>query len=105
MSRNLNKTKYQALMKTVKNNPKEKSFCIEFICNGFALKRDAFYKYRKRYATQKKIEKTVIELVHKSRQTLPREGTRKLMKSLKNDFQENNLKIGRDQFWAYYFNA
>jgi transposase InsO family protein len=86
-------------MKTVKNNSEERPFSIEIICNGFSLKRDAFYKYRKRYTVQKKIEKTVIELVHKSRQTLPREGTRKLMKSLKNDFQKNNLKIGRDQLF------
>ena len=86
-------------MKSVKNNTKEKPFSIESICNGLFLKRDAFYKYRKRYAAQKKIEKTVIELVHKSRQILPREGTRKLMKSLNNDFHENNLKIGRDQLF------
>ncbi|MCK5401102.1 MAG: IS3 family transposase [Flavobacteriaceae bacterium] len=86
-------------MKTVKNNPKEKPFSIEVICNGFFLKRDAFYKYRKRYVNQKQLESDVIKLVNQSRKILPREGTRKLMKSLKNDFQKKNLKIGRDQLF------
>lgn len=86
-------------MKTVKNNPKEKSFSIEIICNGFSLKRDAFYKYQKRYVERKQVECQVINLVNKSRRTLPREGTRKLMKSLKNDFQKQHLKIGRDQLF------
>ena len=43
-------------MKLVKNNSKEKPFSIQIICNGFSQKRDAFYKYRKRYAEQKQVE-------------------------------------------------
>jgi putative transposase len=86
-------------MKTVKNNQKENPFSIEIICNGFSLKRDAFYKYQKRYVVQKQLEQDVIKLVNQSRRTLPREGTRKLMKSLKTDFQKKNLKIGRDQLF------
>ena len=86
-------------MKSVKNNPKEKSFSIEIICNGFSLKRDAFYKYQKRYVKRKLVECQVISLVNKSRRTLPREGTRKLMKSLKNDFEKQQLRIGRDRLF------
>ena len=86
-------------MKTVKNNPKEKLFSIEAICNGFFLKRDAFYKYQKRYVAKKKVEYDVVKLVKHSRKILPREGTRKLMKSLRSDFQKKNLKIGRDQLF------
>jgi putative transposase len=84
-------------MKTVQNNSKEKHFSIAVLCNGFSLKRDAFYKYQKRYQANKQLETDIIKLVKQSRRILPREGTRKLMKSLKNDFQQNNLKIGRDQ--------
>ena len=51
-------------MKTVKNNPKQKPFSIEFICNGFLLKRDAFYKYHKRYIKNKQLENQVIKLVN-----------------------------------------
>ena len=86
-------------MKTIQNNREDKSFTIDAICNGFSLKRDAYYKYQKRYVTRKKVEKTVVRLVNNSRRTLPREGTRKLMKSLKNDFYKNDLKIGRDQLF------
>jgi len=86
-------------MKSVKNNPKEKPFSIAMICNGFSQKRDAYYKFRKRYIAKKQVDLTVVELVRKSRRTLPREGTRKLMKSLKNDFHKNDLKIGRDRLF------
>jgi len=86
-------------MKTVKNNPKEKHFSIETICNSFFLKRDAFYKYQKRYVAKKKVESDVVKLVKHSRKILPREGTRKLMKSLKSDFHKKNIKIGRDQLF------
>lgn len=86
-------------MKSVKNNPKEKPFSIETICNGFSQKRDAFYKYQKRYIAKKQVESDVVKLVKQSRRTLPREGTRKLMKSLKNDFEKQGLKIGRDQLF------
>mgnify|MGYP003625154618 CR=1 FL=1 len=86
-------------MKSVKKNPKARPFSIEIICNGFCLKRDAYYKYQKRYVNRKKLESEIVQLVHKSRRILPREGTRKLMKSLKNDFQKQHLKIGRDQLF------
>ncbi len=86
-------------MKSVKNNPKGKPFSIEAICNGFSQKRDAFYKYRKRYIAKEQVENDVIKLVKQSRRTLPREGTRKLMRSLKNDFEKQGLKIGRDQLF------
>ena len=86
-------------MKTVNNNSKQRPFSIETICNGFFLKRDAFYKYQKRYVKRKHMESEIVKLVNKSRRTLPREGTRKLMKSLKNDFEKQHLKIGRDQLF------
>lgn len=84
-------------METIDNNPKERPFSIFTICNGYDLTRDAFYKYKKRYLKRIKIEKQVLEIVHKRRRTLPREGARKLMQSLKIDFEKHNIKIGRDQ--------
>jgi transposase InsO family protein len=86
-------------MESIKNNPKEKPFSMTIICNSFSLKRDAYYKYQKRYVKRIKVENQIIKLVNKSRRTLPREGTRKLMKSLKNDFEKQQLKIGRDQLF------
>lgn len=86
-------------MKTIEYNSKNKHFTIETICSAFSLKRDAFYKYQKRYVSQKQVEHAVIKLVNQRRRILPREGTRKLIKALNNDFQNKNLKIGRDQLF------
>ena len=83
-------------METIDNNPKERPFSILTICKGYSLTRDAYYKYKKRYVKRIKIEDQVLDLVHKRRRTLPREGARKLMKSLKADFERHNIKIGRD---------
>ncbi|MBB6682272.1 IS3 family transposase [Aequorivita sp. 609] len=84
-------------METIENNPIERSFSILAICKGFDLTRDAFYKYKKRYVKRIRIEYQVLKIVHKRRRTLPREGARKLMRSLKTDFERHNIKIGRDQ--------
>lgn len=86
-------------MKTIPKNRKDRRFTIDAICNAFSLERDAYYKFQKRFVIQKQMEKTVVGLVLKSRRTLPREGTRKLMKSLHNDFQKQHLKIGRDRLF------
>lgn len=86
-------------MKIAPINRKDRLFNIETICDAFSLKRDAYYKLHKRYLAKKEVEQIVVELVRKSRRTLPREGTRKLMKSLHNDFHKQHLKIGRDRLF------
>ncbi len=86
-------------MKSAPKNRKDRQFTIEAICEAFSLKRDAYYKYHKRFVIKKQMEKQVVELVRKSRRTLPREGTRKLMKSLHQDLRKKKLKIGRDQLF------
>ena len=86
-------------MKAVKNNPETKPYSLASICNLVDLKRDAFYKYQKRYTKQKQIDDQVVNLVKISRKTLPREGTRKLIKSLRDDFEKIGIKIGRDQLF------
>jgi transposase InsO family protein len=86
-------------MKVAPKNRKDRQFSIDAICDGFSLKRDAYYKYNKRYLARQQVEKEVVELVRKSRKTLPREGTRKLMKSRYNDFKKQHLKLGRDKLF------
>ena len=86
-------------MKSAPDNQKDRQFSIDAICDAFSLKRDAYYKYQKRFVVKKQLEQTVISLVQKSRRTLPREGTRKLIKSLQDDFKKHHLKIGRDQLF------
>lgn len=86
-------------MKSAPRNRKDRQFNIETICDAFSLKRDAYYKYQNRFVIKKQMEKQVLVLVRKSRKTLPREGTRKLIKSIHNDLQNQHLKIGRDQLF------
>ncbi|MEZ4854842.1 MAG: IS3 family transposase [Gelidibacter sp.] len=62
----------------------------------FGLKRDAYYKYKRREDKRLETEKKVVVIVKKRRRSLPREGVRKLTKSLEQEFIESNLKIGRD---------
>lgn len=87
-------------MKLASKNRNQRQFSIAAICNAFSLKRDAYYKFHKRYIAKKEVEQIVVELVRKSRRTLPREGTRKLMKSLHDDFRKQHLKIGRDRLFS-----
>jgi len=69
---------------------------IKTICDCFNLKRDAYYKYNRRVKQQKSFEQELLHIVQKRRKSLPREGVRKLMKSLNNDFKNQKLKVGRD---------
>ena len=87
-------------MKVAPKNRKDRSCPIGTICNAFSLKRDAHYKFQKRFATKKQIEKQVVGLVNKSRRTLPREGTRKLLESLRDDFIGLGIKMGRDRLFS-----
>jgi transposase InsO family protein len=41
-------------------------------------------------------EHLIIDIVKKRRKSLPREGVRKLMKSLNKDFEKQQVKVGRD---------
>ena len=66
------------------------------ISKCFGLKRDAYYKYKSRAGMRLKREQNIIEIVHKRRRSLPREGVRKLIVSLDNEFTKANLKVGRD---------
>lgn len=69
------------------------------VCACFHLKRDAFYKFKRRWSQSRAVESKVIQLVKEERKEQPRVGTRKLHSALYNDFCEANLKIGRDRLF------
>jgi len=69
---------------------------IKNVCDCFNLKRDAYYKYNRRVKQRKSFEQELLHIVQKRRKSLPREGVRKLMKSLNQDFEKQQLKVGRD---------
>ncbi len=76
---------------------KTKGFAsITAVCDCFNLKRDAYYKYNRRVKQRKSFEQELLHIVKKRRKSLPREGVRKLMKSLNQEFEKQQLKVGRD---------
>lgn len=70
------------------------------VCDCFLVKRDAYYKYLRRFNKKAEIEQQVLELVKHHRKTLSREGTRKLHKNLGKEFMNKNLKVGRDTLFT-----
>lgn len=86
-------------MISIQNKDQIYSFSTQEVCSEFQLNRDAYYKFSKCYKKQQVTDNKVIKLVKQSRKTLPREGTRKLCKSLSDDFKKLNIKIGRDQLF------
>ena len=72
---------------------------ISEICSCFDLKRDAYYKYQKRYQKKKETNEKVLELVKERRKLLPREGCRKLYNALHEKLAKQNLKVGRDSLF------
>lgn len=87
-------------MKAVDNKHKYSNFTISEICAPFGLKRDAYYKYLKRYDEKVQINKEVVALVKEHRKYLPREGGRKLYKKLNPVFANLGIKIGRDSLFT-----
>ena len=81
----------------MKAKEKSKVFAsLTTITHCFGLKRDAYYKYKARADKRLKLEQQIISIVKKRRKSLPREGVRKLTKSLDIDFNKANIKVGRD---------
>ena len=81
----------------IKAKEKSKGFAaLTTITHCFGLKRDAYYKYKYRADQRLKLEQQIIQIVQKRRRSLPREGVRKLVKSLDGEFTKANLKVGRD---------
>ncbi|MCD4679019.1 MAG: IS3 family transposase [Bacteroidales bacterium] len=69
---------------------------ISDVCSCFDLKRDAYYKYQKRFLKRELLKDQVLSLVKERRKELPREGCRKLHTALHDKFVEQDLKVGRD---------
>ena len=67
----------------------------------FDLKRDAYYKYIKRYETKLEQEEKIVKLVSLRRKTVPRTGCRKLHRYLQPEFERAKLKIGRDRLFSF----
>jgi transposase InsO family protein len=85
-------------MKTVSRAQKA-GFVMSNICDCFDLKRDSFYKYRKRKEKRQNVDLKVVNLVKEVRKEQPRVGVRKLHFALNGAFLEDNIKVGRDRLF------
>ena len=87
------------MMKAVHESSRTGQATVEQVCNSIYLKRDAYYKHKRRHSQREAIESQVIKLVKKERDIQPRVGTRKLHKDLYSTFQTSGLKVGRDRLF------
>lgn len=87
-------------MKTISKTKRSGIASVSETCGYFDLKRDAYYKYQKRFNRRKVVVSQVVDLVGKERKEQPRVGTRKLLRALQPDFDLANIKVGRDGLFA-----
>jgi len=86
-------------MKAVLKTKQTGTASMSEVCACFHLKRDAYYKFHKRFKQREAEVRQVLELVKQERKEQPRVGTRKLHTALYSDFYNANLKIGRDRLF------
>lgn len=67
----------------------------------FEISRQGFYQSIKRENTQRAERSKIKPLVLKTRMQMPRIGTRKLYYLLKDEFNNQGIKIGRDALFDY----
>jgi len=69
------------------------------MCWLFGITRQSYYKHFGSTNLKQKQTEIVLELVHSLRSTHPKLGGRKLYYMLKDNLQEQNIKVGRDVFF------
>ena len=75
------------------------SFSIEKLCEGFGMKRDAYYKYQRREKRANATQDRVLKMVRDRRKVQPREGGKKIYEAIKEDLYILGYKVGRDKLF------
>lgn len=70
-------------------------------CRLFGISRQAIYKQNQASIHKQAILSKVVSIVRRQRMDMPRLGTRKLHHLLKQEFIDNDIKIGRDGLFNY----
>lgn len=86
-------------MKATAKTKQTRSASLSEVCDCFKLKRDAYYKFRKRYKQREILVDQVIKQVQIQRVEQPRVGTRKLHQALNSYFECTDMKVGRDSLF------
>ncbi len=72
---------------------------ITGLCARVGMRRQNYYARRRHRDRRRVDEGLVVELVRRERRVQPRVGGRKLLYMLRDEFQENDVDIGRDRFF------
>ena len=73
---------------------------ISEFCKMIKISRDSYYKMCHRNKQMQEEELKVLELVLRRRADLPREGVRKLYKTITEDLEAAHIKFGRDKLFS-----
>lgn len=76
-----------------------KRLSVEKVCIGFCYCRDSYYKSVRHVQAKKMKDTKVLNLIHNRRESLPREGGRKLYNYLSPFLNEHRIKMGRDKLF------
>jgi putative transposase len=87
------------MSEAMKKYSKEHKLSISELCEGFGMKRDAYYKHQRRNRHAIATKTTVLTLVQERRKELPREGCKKMHKAFIEEFMEREIKLGRDKLF------
>jgi len=84
------------MSEAMKKHSRELNLSISKLCEGFGMKRDAYYKFQRRNKHSVAIKATVLSMVNERRIDLPREGCKKMHKAFIEELQMRGIKLGRD---------
>lgn len=80
-------------------NSREHHWSISRLCEAFDMKRDAYYKYLRRYKRSEATKETVLSMVRERRKVQSREGAKKMHKAFAEEFHKRKIKVGRDKLF------
>ncbi|WP_157604733.1 IS3 family transposase [Solitalea canadensis] len=91
-------------MRSYKAGSVRGGYPVKFVANTLGYSRQYFYKHCKEQALQAAQEAAVKKLVEKERKVLSRLGGRKLHHQLRDSFQAQQIKMGRDKLFDFLRN-
>lgn len=74
---------------------------VEQSCGLLGYSKQAYYKSLQHLESKAFDEYLILELIHKKRKVWKKGSGRNLLASLKNDFSQHDIKIGRDKFFDF----
>ena len=87
--------------RTIQGIRQEQGVSLSRCCRLFGVSRQAIYQAQSRAENRAKELDQIKPLVQSIRMEMPQIGTRKLYYLLKADFEQLNIKIGRDALFDY----